>query len=253
MDHSTFIKSITKEAGDLTLEYFGNVTTTSKANPGDVLTEADLASNKLITDAIHETYPDHGIISEETPDENTDAEYVWIIDPLDGTRNFASQTPLFGTIVGLARNREVIMGTVYIPFTKELFFAEKGKGAYLNDEPIQCSQKETLEYSFGVSSVNFKGPTLKVVRGIIAQGEKEKFWVSALGANAVSSAFTACGRRDWRVSTLGGVWDYAGPSIILKESGCKVTGLDGNDWTLDSKGLIAANPTLHSAVVSMVS
>ena len=122
-----FIQQITKKAGDLTKKYYGKIGVAyTKQNKGDVVTKADLLSNNLIVNAIKKNYPTHGIISEELKAENANAEYVWVIDPLDGTRNYSTKTPMYGVIVALAHKKKVIMGAINIPILDEMYFAREG-------------------------------------------------------------------------------------------------------------------------------
>jgi myo-inositol-1(or 4)-monophosphatase len=219
-----FIKEITKKAGAAILKKFGKVGIKyTKKDATDVVTEADLIANKIIIDAIKKKYPDHAIISEETGEYQVGAEYCWIIDPLDGTRNFSTRTPMFAVMVGLARNDEMKMATVYNPCANELFFAQKGKGAFLNNKRVHCSKQKTWKDSWGLISANLSERNAAVMDKLLKYSKKEIFWVSALGSGGVSAMYQANGRRDWRISRGGGLWDYAPTSLILSEAGCKVT------------------------------
>lgn len=255
-----FIQDITKEAGKVVLEMFGKVGVKyTKKDSTDVVTEADLKSNEILINRIKEAYPDHGIVSEEIPEEDwkkeKDKEYVWIIDPLDGTRNFSTNVPIFGVVVALVHNGEVELAAVYLPVTDELYFAKKGEGAYLNGEQIHCSSKETLKETFGaVWSCVTIGSSLEIVQALIDNGKKECYWFGALSSMAATFSYVAGGRRDWYVGPRGmGVWDVAAPLLILRESGCKVTNLKGDEFNLwDSEDIIVANPILHEKILQMM-
>src|SRR3989344_3431493 len=127
-----FIQDIAKKAGDAVLKRFGNsgVHRMKSDRVWDVVTEVDLLAYKIITSAIKKAYPDHGIISEESGGINNHAEYIWIIDPIDGTLNFSRNVPMFGVMICLARRDKIILSAINLPCSKEIFFAKAGKGAY---------------------------------------------------------------------------------------------------------------------------
>jgi len=251
----TFIKQITREAGDAILKKFGKIGVKyTKKDATDVVTEADLISNKILISAIKKRYPTHAILSEETGEHQNGAEYCWIIDPLDGTRNFTTRVPMFGVLVGLARNGRMEMATIYNPCTDELFFAQRGKGAFLNGKRTYCSKHRTWADSYGLVSSNLSGKRNPVIlRNLLKNSRKEKIWVSMIGSSAVSALYQADGRRDWRVSIGGGLWDYASPALILKEAGCVVTNLKGEPWSIKDREFLAANRYLHPRLLRIVS
>lgn len=250
----TFIKQITKEAGAAILKRFGKIGVKyTKENITDVVTEADLVANKIITSAIKSKYPDHAIISEESGDYNKGAEYCWIIDPLDGTRNFATKVPLFGVMIGLARNGKMEMATIYNPCTGELFFARKGKGAFLNGKKVHCSENKTWTNSWGLVNVNLsKKINLVIYNKLLNYAKKDKFWINALGSSAISTMYQTNGRRDWRISIGGGLWDYASPALILKEAGCRVTNFKGEPWSLKDREFLVANKFIYPKLFKII-
>jgi myo-inositol-1(or 4)-monophosphatase len=218
------IKQLVIQAGTLTAKKFGKVGIKySKRDPGDVVTEADLAANRMIIKGIKSHYPDHDIISEEIPSDERKSNYVWIIDPLDGTRNFVSKTPLFCTMICLVKNDELQLSAIYDPIHKDLYFAKKGKGAFLNGKRMQCSETKQWKRSFGCGPVNMnaKKGVNKVMKRLITAGENETFWLSGLGSTGISMMAVASGKRDWGFSLSGEIWDYAPVFLILKEAGCK--------------------------------
>src|SRR3989338_5119797 len=147
-----FIRQIAKKAGAVALTRFGKdgALYLKTRNRLSVVTKADLLAEKIIISAIRKRDPDHGIISEESAHHRPDAEYVWIIDPIDGTLNFSTGIPLFGTMVALAHRGKVILSAIYLRVTNELFFAKKGKGAYVNGQRIHCSRHSDWATSTGV-------------------------------------------------------------------------------------------------------
>ena len=245
-----FIEKITREAGAAVWKKFGKIDIKDikvKKHAGDVVTEADLESTRILLDAIKKEFPNHGIISEEETEYQNGAEFTWIVDPLDGTRNFSTRTPLFGVMVALARNRELINGAIYMPATDEFYYAEKGGGAYLNGGRIQCSALADLYQSYGCL-----GNTVIPIYEAARNKANNAMWICDLGSAAVQACYTADGRRDWLVLDGGGLWDYAAPVIILRESGCRVTNFKGEEWDMSELRLVAANPELHKQLLAIV-
>ena len=240
-----FIAEIIRAAGQETLKFFGKVGVKyTKRNPADVVTEADLLANQILVESIREAYPNHGIISEETGEERVTSEYVWYIDPLDGTRNYSTRTPFFCTMVGLARNGEMILSAVYDPSHDELFLAEKGQGAFLNGERVQCAQTREFEHSFGTFHSNWHKERGHVIQSLLNEAQKQSFWISITASHGLTLTSVACGRRDWGFSLDCQIWDIAAPSLILREAGCSVLNLQGEEWSLGERSFVTANPAL---------
>jgi len=205
-----FIQNIAKQAGQIILEKFGQVKIQStKSHALDIVTEADLASNKFLCDAIKNKFPKHGIISEETGEYQRNSEYIWIIDPLDGTINFSKKIPLFAVLIALAKNNILQLAVIYDPVHNEMFFAKKSKGAYLNGKKIQCSEQNNFLESLGCFTDRLKTERLKVLNNISQFVKGESFSVSSLSSIGLSSAYVASSRRDWFISDGGKIWDYA--------------------------------------------
>lgn len=247
-----FIKKITEKAGKKTLRLFGKIGVKyTKSSQTDVVTEADLLSEKIIVSNIKRRYPDHGIISEESPDFNTDKEYLWIIDPLDGTRNYSLKTPEYGVMVALCHNKQVIMSAVYLPYFKELYFARKGRGAYLNDIRINCGKTKDYKFSYGITGSIWRKPRKKFMELMIDAVGDDAVWISSFGAAAMIHCTVASGKRDWAIVHNHSVWDIAAGYLLMKESGCKVTRLNGEPWTIQDKDMLSANPELHKKLMNI--
>lgn len=258
LETEEFMKKTIKKAGRAIQKLYKKTKVIyTKKNKADVVTQADLISNKLIMNAIKKKHPNHGIISEEEKNHQENADYVWIIDPLDGTRNYSTGFPIYGVIIALAKKtkkeHEVIMGAVYLPELKELYFASKGKGASLNNEKIKITNNN-FEHSYGViNSVLHKGETIKTYQKLISYSKKKPFWINVYGCAALQTTIVAAGKRDWTIiSNIGGVWDVAGPYIILKEAGAKVTNIKGKPWTLKDSNMIAGNAKVHTEIMKIL-
>ena len=249
----TFIKKITKEAGKAVLKRFGKdgVHYSKSKHAYDVVTKADLLSEKIIISAIRKYYPTHSILSEEEGEINAGSDYRWIIDPIDGTMNFASSVPLFGVMVCLAHRNTVKLSAIYLPITDELFFAEAGKGAFLNGRRIHCSKTRNLDVSNGCGFVGSRKRTLHFVRKLLGVVKGEHLFLNSFGCISMNSCYVACGRKDWEVSLYGEVHDFAPTYLILKESGCTVTNCKGGLWKIGDNEAVAANPLLHRQLLKL--
>ena len=249
----TFIQKLAKDAGALVLKRFGKdgLHYSKSARRSDAVTKADLRADKMITTQIKKRYPTHGIISEESGSFNTDAEYIWVIDPIDGTLNFSLGVPVFGVMICLMHHNKVILSAVNLPALKELFFAKAGKGAYLNGKKIHCS-RATFEHSIGMGPLSMRGRTVRFFRKFIGVAERKRdMMFGSFGSMAVNACFVASGRRDWMVSLVGQNHDFAPVSLIFKEAGCKVTDLKGRPWKFGTLEMVAANPKLHKELLKL--
>jgi myo-inositol-1(or 4)-monophosphatase len=248
-----FIQKVTREAGAAVLERFGKekVHYVKSGYLWDVVTKADLLSQKIITSRIRKKYPDHGIISEEQGPIKEDAEYIWVIDPIDGTLNFSRGVPLFGVMVCLVHKGRVILSAVHLPATDEFFFARAGGGAYCNGKRIRCTSTKLLTRSFGASSSSLRLRTKKFMTNLLGSADEEHMMLAAFGSIAVNSCYVAAGRRDWFVQASGKIWDFAPAYLMLKESGCNVTDMKGKPWQFGTLEMVAANPRLHKELLKL--
>ena len=248
-----FIQTIAQKAGSAVLRKFGKVGVKYMKSQAlwDCVTEADLVSERVMLSAINKKYPAHGFISEEAGSYNPDADYVWIIDPIDGTYNFAMGVPQFGVMVGLAFRHEMVLSAIHLPATKELFFAAKGRGAYLNGMRIHRSSTKRLHNSFGSGSSSIRERTARFLLKLVAAAKAEDIQFGSMASIAVNACYTACGRRDWMVALTGALHDFAPVSLVLKEAGCKVTDMRGNPWKFGQLEMLAANPTLHRQLLKL--
>ncbi len=249
-----FIQDIAKKAGHTTLKYFNNTKIAyTKRDSLDVVTHADLASNKILTDLIRKQYPNDGILSEESGAYNLDAESMWIIDPLDGTLNFSKGIPTYCVLVGHAVKGTVDLGAIYDPVHDELYFGAKNKGAYLNNKKINTSKTPGINLSVGSVNGLGKKSTIKIIQKIINQAPQESSHITSIFCIGLCCAQLAAGKRDWFISTgAGGDWDYAAGKIILEESGCSVTDIEGKPWQLGDRTMVTANPVLHKKLIEAI-
>lgn len=249
-----FIQDIARKAGNVIKAGFGTAKVVrTKKHPADVVTEADLAAEKLITTAIRKCFPTHGIVAEESGTHNGEAEYVWYIDPLDGTFSFSRGTPVFCTMVGLSYKKEPILSVIFDPNVDRFYFAKRGKGAFLNGKRIRCSTQKDWAYSYGMGPTNLRrSETIDMLQKFASKARKEPFWLSSFGSFGVSVGYTACGARDWYMA--GYCNDHEAPtaSLLLKEAGCVVTTKEGKPWRMGDGSMLAANKYLHPQLLRLV-
>ena len=240
-------------ANELMRFFNGTFTISNKEGINNLVTEADHASDKAIQDVIKKEFPDHGIISEETAEVISESEYKWIIDPIDGTINFANGIPICCVSIGLEHNGKMLMGAVYNPILKEFFFAEKGKGATLNGKKISVSNKDDVLRSCLVTGFPYtyldqpNGP-LQAFERLIRRGIP----VRRLGSAAIDLCWVAAGRFDGFYEHQLNAWDSAAGFIIVEEAGGKVTDLNGDTYSPYQPGIIATNGFLHDELVEWV-
>lgn len=225
----------------------------SKDGRNDLVTEADHASEKRIMEIIRETFPDHYILTEESGDLATMSSYKWIIDPIDGTVNFANGIPLSCVSIAVEKEGEMIMGAVYNPFINEFFFAEKGEGATLNDKTITVSKKDAVKHALLVTGFPYtyveqeNGPLDVFGRFIRASIPVRRF-----GSAAIDLCWIAAGRLDGYFEHKLNAWDSAAGFLIVKEAGGKVTDFDGNEYSPYQPKLIATNGIIHDELIRWI-
>jgi myo-inositol-1(or 4)-monophosphatase len=254
MERETLLKKIIITAGDETLKYFdAPLKKFIKSHSEDYATKGDLASEKIIISAIKKNFPNDGIISEESKDYKTGSDYVWIIDPLDGTWNYAHGIPIYGVLVAVAKKDEIILGGMFFPKLKDFYFASKSKGAYRNGIRIRCSDKSDMAHLRCCGSLNPSNEEeyARQIRSLAT--EINDLWLTEFGTCAYDIALVASGNSHFYIhqkTKYGHIWDVAAPSIILKESGCKITNMIGENWAIKDKfDIVAANPSLHAKIM----
>ena len=224
-----------------------------KTRQDDLVTEMDKKSENFIIERINALWPGHTIVTEETGTHNGNAEHTWYIDPCDGTMNYAHGLPLFAVSIGYAYQGELVKGVVYDPMRDECFYAEIGKGAFLNGRPIHASDRIELKNSLFVTGFSIK---VMEEKGIDNFAAFEHFMrttagVRRTGVAALEIAYIACGRLDGMWSLKLCAWDVAAGFVIASEAGVKITALDGvsDAFKPPYYDFIIANPTLHSALI----
>jgi myo-inositol-1(or 4)-monophosphatase len=251
---ASFATDIALSAGDLLRKGFGSqYKISSKEGKQNLVTEYDRASENLIVRAIKSRYPNHSIIAEESGYYiQKNSQVTWIVDPLDGTVNFAHGIPIFSISIAIVIDREIVCGVVYQPMTKELFSAQKQQGAFLNSQLLKVSP--TLKIDQALLATGFpydidKNPMHCIER--FAEILKIGVPIRRLGSAAIDLAYVAAGRFDgfWEVGLNS--WDVAAGILLVKEAGGMVTHYDGTEHQIFGYyPLLATNKHLHSTMVS---
>ncbi|MCT7973904.1 inositol monophosphatase family protein [Laspinema olomoucense] len=239
------------DAGAIVQSYWGNLNAIEeKGRPGDLVTAADKASEKAILEVLRRHVPDHGILAEESGKlGDSSSQYLWAIDPLDGTTNFAHQYPPFGVSVGLLIDGIPQVGVVFDPFHNELFRAAKGLGATRNRQPIRVSQTVELRNSLLVTGFAYdrrETPDNNYAEFChlthLTQGVRRS------GSASIDLCYVSCGRLDGYWERGLSPWDLAAGVVILSEAGGKITAYDGSPWKIESGRILATNGKLHESL-----
>lgn len=242
-----------KEAGKVIIDNYGKIGEISfKGNKKSLLTKIDLKAEKVIIAIIKKKFPEHNIISEESGNLNKKSEFAWHIDPIDGTTNYAAGIPFFCTSIALAKNNKIVLGVIYNPIMKEFFFAEKDKGAFLNDKKINVSNKKEINDII----LGFSLPTNSKVAVKSLYKVAELFPYVRAVRNSGSAALNLCnvasGRYDLWFCKFTDSWDVAAGFLIVEEAGGKVTDLNGEPWDISKDNLIASNKKIHDKFLKLL-
>lgn len=237
-----------KAGGTLAANYF-------KSNPKYILkkdkspvTKADIETEKLIRKIISKKFPNHGIIGEELKPDKPDSEYLWIIDPIDGTRDYVRKIPYWAVFIACMVKQVPQIGVIYFPVLGDLIYAQKGKGTYVNGKKVRVSSVKDLKkttVSFGSIKRIAEGKQFNLMKKI-AQNTQASRSYGNLGIK-----FFLEGKLDLMVEFHGAIHDYAAPSIIVEEAGGKFTNFDGK-FDLASGKAILSNGHVHSQILKII-
>jgi len=249
----TLIEAANAGAAEI-LRFFNNeFKISNKEGVNNLVTEADHAAEKAILAVIKSKFPDHQILAEESGELKLDSGYKWIIDPIDGTVNFAHGIPLNCVSIALEENGTVIMGAVYNPHLKEFYFAEKGKGATLNEISIHVSKQTNavnacLVTGFPYTYINMANGPLDIFERFIRKGVP----VRRLGSAAIDLCWVAAGRFDGFYEHKLEPWDSAAGYLIVEEAGGRVTDFEGNKFSVYQHRILATNGHIHDEMLEVI-
>jgi len=216
----------------------------------DYVTQVDHAAEQAIIDIVKKAYPEHGFLAEESGAAGVDAEYVWVIDPIDGTTNFIHGFPQYCTSIGIQQRGMLTHAVVYDPVANELFTASKGRGAFLNDRRIRVTPLAKLGEALVGTGFPFKEVTrLDLYMRQLGTMMKTCSGVRRAGAAALDLAYVACGRLDafWELGLSP--WDMAAGALLIREAGGLVGDLNGDQTFLESGDIVAATPKIFPALL----
>ena len=239
-------------AGEVILDNLGRISKKEigRKQTADFVTRIDRESEKIIIDTIKESFPDHFFLAEESVKEDKTEGYRWIIDPLDGTTNYIHRYPVFSVSIAQEYKSEVILGVIYDPLREELFTAEKGKGAFLNKQPIKVSEVSSLKDSlittgFPFRSKGFIDMYLKLFKNVFHKVSD----LRRAGSAALDLAYLACGRCEGFFEIGLSPWDIAAGDILIKEAGGVITDFGGGHDHLLTGNVVAGNPAIHEKLL----
>ena len=242
---------IAREAGALVSRYFERHIGYQTKGEFDLVTEADRASEKLVVERLRSHFPSHNIVAEEGGGHQSPSEYRWYVDPLDGTTNFAHGFPYFNVTLGLERAGEIVAGVVFDPTRNELFTAERGAGAYLNNRRIHVSSVNQLSESLGATGFPSRKRHHNVNIHFYYQLAMASHGVRRTGSAAIDLSYVACGRLDlyWEFGLKP--WDMAAGTLMVKEAGGRVSDMRGGPLSVTaSDDMLADNGLLHDEVLA---
>ncbi len=246
-----------RKAGRKLTRDFGEVAQlqVSIKGPANFVSQADHRAEEVIYNELARARPGYGFLMEERGTvKGDDQTHRWIVDPLDGTTNFLHSIPLFAISIGLEREGQLVAGVIYNPITEELFTAEKGRGAFLNDYRLRVAARRSLEDAVVSTGIPHRGrgfhsQFMQDVRSVypVVAG------VRRTGSAALDMAWTAAGRFDAYYERGLQAWDLAAGIVIVREAGGHVCDLNGKDKMLDEGSVLAANSTIQKAILPLIS
>lgn len=226
----------------------------SRKGPGDFVSAADLRAEKIIREELEIARPDYGFLMEESGETaGNNSLYRWIVDPLDGTNNFIHALPHFAVSIALEYNQEIIAGVTYDPIKDEMFYAEKGMGAYVNDRRLRVSSRDKLIQSLLGYSLTHNAQSATYDQAFaLKQYQSLALYVSGMrrmGSSALDLCYVAAGRLDGYLGLDLAPWDMAAGIIMIKEAGGYVTDIHNKYDIFNTKTIIAANDRLHRPLI----
>ena len=243
-----------KKASEVLLRHFNNTKISQKDTSFNIVTEADLESEKVIIELIKKNFPQDSILAEESSKEIKLEERTWIVDPLDGTNNFAHGIPQFAVSIAFYLNGEAKLGVVYNPITNELFSAVENQGSKLNGKNIKVSQSKSLKTSIICTGFYYdRGSMMKNTLNSIEEFfTSEVHGIRRFGAASLDLCFVASGRLDGYYEFKLAPWDFGAGALILKEAGGMVSNCLGSSLKAEFSGIVASNNLIHEDMIAIV-
>ena len=241
------VRPLVLDAGQILLDWFDKDLKIERKGRADIVTNVDYEVEEFLLSRLRHAYPDFGILAEESgAGGESNAEYTWIVDPLDGTRNFSIGVPLFAVTLALARGDEVVLGVTYDPNRRELFTAERGSGAFLNDEPIRVSHGLDFDAAVIGTDMGYSDAMATYALQLL-----DRLWpgmqaIRIMGSAALGLAYAASGRLDLYFHHHLSPWDIAAGIVLAHEAGGVVTDRNGGPITPSSPNILLSNAALQA-------
>ena len=241
-----------RKAGDILKAHFQEERQVQYKGRANIVTDVDLRVEDSLKSLLQSEYPDHSILSEESEPISGDSGYAWILDPLDGTNNYSFGIPFFSTVIALTKGEDVMLGIVYDPLRDELFSAQKGKGAFLNNHPISVSKKTTVQDSLIGLDLGYVDEKGKRVLDFITGLWPNMYAFRIMGSSALGMAYAACGRLDLYFHLLIYPWELACGQLLVTEAGGVATDWEGRPLRTGEGSIIASNRAVHADFLRVV-
>ncbi|MBU1017533.1 inositol monophosphatase [Patescibacteria group bacterium] len=254
-DYLQFAKDLAKKGGVILKENFGRLKQSQieLKGPHDFVTEIDKKVEAMYVNEIRKAFPEHGIIGEEGTSDNPDNEWVWVLDPLDGTKNYSFEVPFFCTSICLLKNKEPVVAVIYEPITDHLFYATKEGGAFKNDERIHVSKTDTLESSMLLYCHAPAPDAIQQAERYVIKLKTASRDASRLRSAGSEMALVAKGVCEAYLMNKLPLWDLAAGALLVREAGGKATDFTGKDWRPGDKNILVSNGTqIHNEILDIV-
>jgi myo-inositol-1(or 4)-monophosphatase len=251
-DYRTVAVEAAKEAGDILLKLSRKPLRYKMKSERDIQAEADLESEKTIKNKIKAAFPDHMLLAEEGGEEGEGSEYLWVIDPLDGTINYARGIEEYAVSIALSKNDQLIVGVIYQPVLRKMFVAERGKGVYLNDERLTISGESALPNCLVATDTTSNLEARRSNFEILTKVAAAVRHVRIFGSSSLHLARVAQGQLDFYYKGHCNYWDVAAGVLVVQEAGGVVTDMEGQPFTRESKTILVATNTTHSKALSLL-
>ena len=255
-EYLEFAKALAKKGGTKLAENFGKLHDgdIESKGPKDFVTRLDKEVERMYVEAIRGKYPDHGIIGEEGTDENKDAELVWVLDPLDGTRNYSIQVPFYATVICLLKNNEPVVGVISVPAVGKVYSAAKGEGAFLNDAATHVSGQTDLKQSSILYCHTVDQRGIESAEKYAAKLKLAAFSADRLRTAGGEMGLVAEGLCEAYLLDGLPVWDLVAGALIIREAGGKATDFNGKDWEPGDKNILVSNGSgIHEEILNILS
>ena len=239
-------------AGSVLIKRFHTVKNVTFKSEGNPVSDVDIAVEKAVVPFLKQEFPSFNILTEESPPIDNGSPYTWIIDPLDGTRNYIAGIPHFCTTIALVKSDTILLGITYDPIRKEKFSCEKGSGAYIGHSLLSVSTKQQLKSSILGLDIGYYPSQAKAATQLIQAFQNQTQAIRILGSAALGLAYVASGRLDIYCHFSLEPWDLAAGVLFIQEAGGLATDLQSKPANLNSSSIIASNSALHNLFVKQM-